>query len=58
MKQQDLIGLLKRVQTNLNFHELVKKRLEVILSIPVEVRQPKSVRGVYKLLCAIHTSTV
>lgn len=58
MKEKELLDLLERLQHTVNFHDLVKEKLEHILSIPVEVRQPKSVRGVYRLLCAIHTSKI
>lgn len=55
MKGQKYLDLLERLQQTVSFHDLVKARLEEILAMPVEVRQPKSMKGVYKLLCAIHT---
>ena len=49
---KSLISKLKTEKFDLNAQ--VKKMLDEIISAEVEVKQPKDVKGVQKLLCAMY----
>jgi len=50
--------ILKLESYSYNLTDEVKKRLDDLLKSDVEIQQPSTVKGVKKLLCAIHTYKV
>ena len=58
-QERSIINLLKclihRREHPFSLQEKEKEMLDAIVYKEVEVRQPKSVKGVKALLCAIHT---
>lgn len=56
---QSIVNLFLLTESHsFSLHKKVKKSLENLINSETEIRQPKTIKGVKILLCAIHTYKV